>query len=145
MVREGLHHKDSAFAGVYLLVCAVGARYSSDNRVKLDGSDSLHSSGWKWFEQVQMVKKSLLSPPTLFDLQTYCVSFPLSFLHLSHVDSGHFKKLSVQFLQGTSAPQSCWTMVGIGIRLAQDVGAHRRKVPSHIMTAEDELWKRAFW
>lgn len=49
------------------------------------------------------------------------------------------------FLQGSSAPQACWTMVGIGIRLAQDVGAHRRKVYSHKLTVEDELWKRAFW
>ncbi|KAF5344576.1 hypothetical protein D9757_015251 [Collybiopsis confluens] len=35
-------------------------------------------------------------------------------------------------------------MVGIGIRLAQDVGAHRRK-PNQTLTVEDELWKRAFW
>ncbi|KIK66923.1 hypothetical protein GYMLUDRAFT_239127 [Collybiopsis luxurians FD-317 M1] len=55
-----------------------------------------------------------------------------------------FYCLAVEFLQGSSAPHSCWTMVGIGIRLAQDVGAHRRK-PNHILTVEDELWKRAFW
>ena len=49
------------------------------------------------------------------------------------------------FLQGSSAPQSCWTIIGIGIRLVQDVGAHRRKVYGSSLTAEDELWKRAFW
>ena len=59
------------------------------------------------------------------------------------------------FLMSTSAPQACWTMVGIGIRLAQDVGAHRRKirkVPSPASTAseakeriEEELWSRAWW
>lgn len=36
-------------------------------------------------------------------------------------------------------------MVGIGIRLAQDVGAHRRKYDRNNMTMEDEMWKRAFW
>lgn len=36
-------------------------------------------------------------------------------------------------------------MVGIGIRLAQDVGAHRRKANTHKLSVEDELWKRAFW
>ena len=37
-------------------------------------------------------------------------------------------------------------MVGIGIRLAQDVGAHRRKMyTSSKLTVDDELWKRAFW
>lgn len=29
--------------------------------------------------------------------------------------------------------------------MAQDVGAHRRKEATHQWTAEDELWKRAFW
>ena len=42
-------------------------------------------------------------------------------------------------------PQSCWTLAGIGIRLAQDVGVHRRKVHGHTLTIDDELWKRAFW
>lgn len=36
-------------------------------------------------------------------------------------------------------------MVGIGIRLAQEVGAHRRKPPGNKHTVEDELWNRAFW
>ena len=36
-------------------------------------------------------------------------------------------------------------MVGFGIRLAQDVGVHRRKVQEHVPTAEDEQWKRGFW
>ena len=49
------------------------------------------------------------------------------------------------FLQGTSAPQACWTIIGIGIRMAQDVGAHRRKVYSTAPTVEEELWRRAFW
>ncbi|KAG8213475.1 hypothetical protein J3R82DRAFT_12012 [Butyriboletus roseoflavus] len=84
-----------------------------------------HSAGWKFFEQVQMVRRTLLGPPCLEDLQIYC--------------------LSVQFLLGTSAPQACWTIVGIGIRLAQDVGAHRRKSYNEKLTVEGELWKRVFW
>jgi len=36
-------------------------------------------------------------------------------------------------------------MVGMGIRLAQDVGAHRRKPWTPEWTVEDELKKRAFW
>jgi hypothetical protein len=36
-------------------------------------------------------------------------------------------------------------MVGVGLRLAQDVGAHRRRAPNGRPTVEDELWKRAFW
>ncbi|KAJ3909077.1 fungal-specific transcription factor domain-containing protein [Lentinula edodes] len=123
-VLEKLHYHDDMFAAIVLLVCAVGSRYIDDRRVLLDGVRSWHSCGWRYFNQVQLVRKSLLAPPTLYDLQFYC--------------------LSVQFLQGSSAPHSCWTMVGIGIRLAQDVGAHRRK-PTKPLTVENELWKRAFW
>ncbi|EGN92361.1 hypothetical protein SERLA73DRAFT_99356 [Serpula lacrymans var. lacrymans S7.3] len=124
-IAEGLHLRDSSFGAVYLLVCAVGSRWSDDPRVFLENTTSEHSCGWKYFEQVQMVRKTLLGPPCLYDLQVYC--------------------LSVIFLQGSSAPQACWTIVGIGVRLAQDVGAHRRKVYNPKPTMEDELWKRAFW
>jgi hypothetical protein len=65
-------------------VCANGSRFSNDPRVLLDvdeeKSSSVHSSGWKWFDQVQMVKKSFLNPPTLYDLQFYSVGFPPSHL-----------------------------------------------------------------
>ncbi|KDN50625.1 hypothetical protein RSAG8_01123, partial [Rhizoctonia solani AG-8 WAC10335] len=106
-VRDGLHFKDSAFACVLLLVCAVGSRWSDDHRVFLEQDEPLqHSAGWKYFEQVQFLRRSLLTPPKLFDLQIMA--------------------LAVMFLQGTSAPHSAWTVAGIGIRIAQDVGAHRR-------------------
>ncbi|TFY75185.1 hypothetical protein EWM64_g8827, partial [Hericium alpestre] len=123
-LADGLHHRDEGFGGVLLLVCACGARYSNDERVLLEGTQSYHSAGWKWFSQVQMVRKALLTAPCLYDLQMY--------------------SLAVLYLQGCSAPQACWTMVGIGIRVAQDVGAHRRKVYNATITVEDELWKRAF-
>ncbi|THH16874.1 hypothetical protein EW146_g3841 [Bondarzewia mesenterica] len=124
-LEEGLHLRDEGFGGLLLLVCANGSRFSHDRRVLLEGTELWHSCGWKYFAQVQMVRKSLLSAPCLYDLQMY--------------------SLSVLFLQGCSSPQACWTLVGVGIRLAQDVGAHRRKVYGDKLTIEDELWKRAFW
>ena len=54
-------------------------------------------------------------------------------------------QLTAGFLHGTSAPQACWTIIGVGIRMAQDVGAHRKKVYSASPTIEEELWRRAFW
>jgi hypothetical protein len=54
-------------------------------------------------------------------------------------------QLAVQYLQGCSAAKQCWGMIGIGVRMAQDVGAHRRKYNVDDMTVEDEMWKRAFW
>jgi hypothetical protein len=73
-LREGVHHRDDGFAAVVLLVSAVGSRFSDDPRVILEGTNSPHSAGWSWFHQVQMVRRSLFSPPSLYDLQVYCVS-----------------------------------------------------------------------
>ncbi|TBU65203.1 fungal-specific transcription factor domain-containing protein [Dichomitus squalens] len=124
-VKEGLHLHDEGFGSTVLLVCANGSRFTDDRRVLLDDSQIPQSAGWKWFQQVQMVRKSLLAPPRLYDLQIYA--------------------LTAGFLQGTSAPQACWTIIGVGIRMAQDVGAHRKKVYSSSPTIEEELWRRAFW
>lgn len=76
-VMQGLHLRNPSFGTVYLLVCAVASRYSDDPRVFLDGiEDGIleHSAGWKYFQQVQMVRMTLLGTPCLEDLQTYCVS-----------------------------------------------------------------------
>ncbi|KAG6812669.1 hypothetical protein H0H92_001427 [Tricholoma furcatifolium] len=127
LLDEKLHLRDDSFAVVLLLVCAIGSRFSDDPRCLLDGVDDLDSGGWKWYYQVQRVRKSVLMPHNLFDLQYYC--------------------LSVMFLQGsTTAQQQCWSLIGIGIRMLQDIGAHRRKAGTTLnnLTVEDELTKRVF-
>ncbi|KAF5328397.1 hypothetical protein D9619_013322 [Psilocybe cf. subviscida] len=123
---------DDPFTLVYLLVCAVGARYSDDLRCLLDGvpptlPHATHSNGWKWFHQVQALAAgwNMIRPPTLFDIQFYV--------------------LSAEFLIGSSAPQAAWTLIGFGVRVAQDVGAHRKKTNTQGPSAEEEMLKRAFW
>jgi hypothetical protein len=54
-------------------------------------------------------------------------------------------KLASWYLLESSCNYAAWHLSGIGIRLAQDVGAHRKKVYSNPITPDDELWKRAFW
>ncbi|KZV67312.1 hypothetical protein PENSPDRAFT_58281 [Peniophora sp. CONT] len=123
---EGLHYTDEAFRGVLLLVCAIGSRWSNDTRVRLDETTVWASAGWKYARQVQLARTLYPIPPSLYDIQIMA--------------------LGCLFLSGCSAPQLCWTLCGVGIRFAQDVGAHRRKV--YNLTAsrrEGELWKRAFW
>lgn len=75
-VREGLHLRDEGFGSTVLLVCANGSRFTDDPRVLLDDNTIPQSAGWKWFQQVQMVRKSLLAPPRLYDLQIYAVRHP---------------------------------------------------------------------
>ncbi|KAJ8522471.1 hypothetical protein ONZ45_g984 [Pleurotus djamor] len=124
-VASGLHLRDEWFGSVLLTVCALGSRYSTDPRVLLEGSNTWHSCGWKWFSQIRVIRQSVLETPSLYELQFYT--------------------LAVLYYQGSSNPQGCWVMVGLGVRYAQEVGAHRRKVRSEKPTVHDELWKRAFW
>ncbi|KAF8339841.1 fungal-specific transcription factor domain-containing protein [Cantharellus anzutake] len=123
-VKDGLHFRCTPFTCVVLLVCAVGSRYCDDPRVCLeDGGPP--SAGWKYFIQVKDLKKSLHAPATLADIQVFV--------------------LVAYYLQATSAPHSAWTILGIGIRCAQDVGAHRKKAYGNQISLMDEQWKRVFW
>lgn len=141
-VGDQLYLRDQGFALVFLVVCSIGARYVDDPRVRLDGEGG-GSAGWKWFNQLQMVRKSLWAAPSLHDIQMLAVR------HLRSVQFNDvlmvFVQLAFIFLSSSSAPQACWSIAGIGIRYAQDVGAHRKKVYSSVPTPHEELWKRAFW
>ncbi|KZT53528.1 hypothetical protein CALCODRAFT_50026 [Calocera cornea HHB12733] len=126
LMEEKTHEKDMAFMAVVMLMLAVGSRFTDDNRVLLDPlSKYRHSAGWKYFEQVKSFRKTIMARPSLFDLQIFV--------------------LSCIFLQGSSVPHACWTVVGVGLRFAQDVGAHRQKSYRGADPVDDELWKRAFW
>ncbi|KAJ7926737.1 fungal-specific transcription factor domain-containing protein [Mycena leptocephala] len=120
-VLEGLHLRDDGFAATVLVVCAIGSRWSMDPRMTGAGL----SCGWEWFNQVPQVERHLFGQTKLYDLQYYC--------------------LAVEFLAGSSSPQACWMLAGIGLRLAQTVGIHRRTSRIEVPSVERELLKRAFW
>lgn len=142
-LNDHRHHTDIGFGSVVMIVCAIGSRWNEDSRCLLKGMTK-HSSGWKWFDQVQVHRKSFMSPPRLYDLQIYAVCTTwVTCREWPVIDALH--QLSSIFLHSSSSPQASWTMIGIGIRLAQDVGAHRRKVYNAPVSVESELWKRAFW
>ncbi|TFK88853.1 hypothetical protein K466DRAFT_53611 [Polyporus arcularius HHB13444] len=124
-INKGLHVRNGGFGAVVLLVCANAARFTNDPRVMLEGTEDWRSAGWKWFQAVEDWHKVSLAPAQLHDLQI-CV-------------------LMSNFLLGSTAPQANWTLIGSGIRMAVDVGAHRKKMYNTNSTIEDELWRRAFW
>lgn len=119
-VASGLHHTSYTFGKLLLGVCALASRSSNDSRVG-EG----HSAGWQWYLQIQISPPNAYSsPPTIWDLQL----IPLMTL----------------FLYGSSTPEPIWLLTGVGIRMAQDVGAHRKRVVKE-WGMQDELWKRTFW
>ncbi|KAJ7657154.1 fungal-specific transcription factor domain-containing protein [Mycena polygramma] len=118
-IADGLHLRNDGFAVTVLLVCAIGSRWDTDPGV------ADHARGWEWFDQVGQVKSQLYMQASLYDIQYY--------------------SLAVQFLDGSSAPQACWNLVGIGLRAAQDIGCHRRTAQVEVPSVERELYKRAFW
>ncbi|KAJ3575093.1 hypothetical protein NP233_g1332 [Leucocoprinus birnbaumii] len=92
------------------------------------GGDQWKAVGWKWFFvalDVHCSRRSLSCPATLLEIQTLVVM--------------------VLFLRGTTGVAVAWLFVSIGMRKAQDRGAHRRTVYRDHPNADDELWKRAFW
>jgi hypothetical protein len=72
-LRDSLHFRDQAFGRVLLCLCMCASHYLDDPRVLLKGSPSWHSSGWKWFRQVQVLRWSLMGPPLLYDARMYVV------------------------------------------------------------------------
>ncbi|TRM68906.1 fungal-specific transcription factor domain-containing protein [Schizophyllum amplum] len=121
-----MHIEDTGFACVLLVVCAIGSRYSDDPRVLADAEASKHSAGWSYFSQVEMLRKPMIIPPKLHDIQIHCLS--VLFMHAASMVVG----------------VHVWTRIGVTIRFAQDAGAHRRRTRKKI-TIEDELWNRCFW
>ncbi|KAF8178105.1 fungal-specific transcription factor domain-containing protein [Mycena galopus ATCC 62051] len=134
-VSQHLHLDNSGFAQTLLLVCAVGARYSQDPRVSIQETSSVETAGWKYYDQVKLSGHLVRTHPTLYDLQAYFAADLLTFL---------CSQLAAEFLDCTSSPRTCWTLVGFGMRLGQDIGSHRFKIRSS-MTFEQELEKRASW
>ncbi|KAF8173174.1 fungal-specific transcription factor domain-containing protein [Mycena galopus ATCC 62051] len=121
-IAEELHLRDDGFSVTVLLVCAIGSRWSSDPSMTEQGL----ACGWEWFNQVSQVVDPLFGQAGLYDLQYYC--------------------LAIHYLSGSSSgPHACWTLIGVGLRLAQDIGVHRRKAPTEVPSVERELFKRAFW
>ncbi|KAJ4475021.1 fungal-specific transcription factor domain-containing protein [Lentinula aciculospora] len=124
-----LHERDRGFGELVLSVCALGARFSSDERVFDDaaplGSDERgHSAGWKYINQIDSMQAAH-PKNALYKVQTICNI--------------------IVFLSSTSSPGPIWSLLSLGVRHAQAVGAHRRNFLGTKPSVRQELWKRAYW
>ncbi|KAJ7747275.1 fungal-specific transcription factor domain-containing protein [Mycena metata] len=121
-LANNLHLYNHKFGATVLLVCSLGARHSDDRRIYLEGAH-IHTAGWKWGRQVRVVPEHLMGRCDLYELQTMA--------------------LSTIYFFAISPTTLAWNYVGLALRRAQDVGAHRRRTGAP--TAEGEEWKRVFW
>ncbi|KAJ7473550.1 fungal-specific transcription factor domain-containing protein [Mycena latifolia] len=124
-LRQHFHRTHSGFATTVLLVCALGALYSTDPRVSSPGTSGEDTAGRTWFDQVNPCGHLLQVYATGYDIQNYC--------------------LAAEFLDATANPRMCWNAVGFGMRAAQDMGIHRSNVDSAPATFLPELERRALW
>ncbi|KAJ6453213.1 fungal-specific transcription factor domain-containing protein [Mycena vitilis] len=127
-IAVGEHLQDHQFGAVVLVVCAVASRLSDDPRVLMTTDAPSSSAGWKWFNQARSLELAISQLPNsrpLYKLQLIC--------------------LSVQFLGGTTTPRSALLLSAIGLRIAHEMGAHRRSRYRTGSKVEGELLKRAFW
>ncbi|KAF5373786.1 hypothetical protein D9758_000681 [Tetrapyrgos nigripes] len=133
--REKLHNENIWFACVTACLFAVASRWSDDPRVlpqntgkDKNGAYDWTLAGWDFFNlalEIHRARRSLFYPATLYEIQTFT--------------------LLSMFLRGTDYNTVGWLFTTIGIRKAQDVGAHRKTVYKRKPTVDEELWKRAFW
>ncbi|KAE9405045.1 hypothetical protein BT96DRAFT_972838 [Gymnopus androsaceus JB14] len=125
---DQLHLTDQRFGAVVLAVCALGSKFSDDPRTLADGTKDLRSAGWRYFEQIRLVKIRFTGASSLYDIQLY--------------------SLAITFLFPAPISDITWFLSGLGIRAGQEVGAHRRgnimKKPTQTRL-EQEMWRRAFW
>ncbi|KAF9268935.1 hypothetical protein L218DRAFT_954359 [Marasmius fiardii PR-910] len=133
--RSRLHERNIWFACLAMSILALGSRWSQDVRVLPESEQAKPAetidwtlAGWDYFSacvSIHRMRRSLFFPASLFEIQT-------------------FSTLSL-FLRGTSTQTTSWLFITMGMRKAQDAGAHRKTIYNRTPTVDDELWKRAFW
>ncbi|GJE89791.1 fungal specific transcription factor domain-containing protein [Phanerochaete sordida] len=125
-VASGRHFIDEGFGAVALLVCALGARFSNNPATLPPNAQSWQFAGWQWFDQVRSMRRLVpLTTTTPSDLQV--------------------TTLAAAYVGTLAMQHTNFPLVGYGLRLAQDLGVHRRMTYGAVPTIQEEERKRAFW
>ncbi|KAH7104153.1 fungal-specific transcription factor domain-containing protein [Auriculariales sp. MPI-PUGE-AT-0066] len=119
--------KDAAFIAVVLMVSAMGEMLLLFQSASSEPPTN-HAPGWEYFEQIApFLRVPTPIAPRLHDVHI----FILATIYVSHTK-----------VQG---PTTAWSLLGVGIRMIFEVGAHHFKAYKETPNLIDELWKRAFW
>ncbi|KAF7361833.1 Zn(2)-C6 fungal-type domain-containing protein [Mycena venus] len=167
--RDQLHHRSIWFSCVCLGIFAVASRWCDDplvlpRKCKRTSSGGLDwtCAGWHYHNiamgipfpcvmpayvltglpGIHRVRQSLLYPASLEEIQTFTLL--AMFIRGTVGFQYYFQNSSFNPLFKTNHSAG-WIFISIGLRKAQDIGAHRKKMYGNRPNANDELWKRAFW
>ncbi|KAF9068918.1 hypothetical protein BDP27DRAFT_765878 [Rhodocollybia butyracea] len=128
-IDTGLHERERAFGELVLSVCALGARFSSDERTLEEGAnltaqERSHSIGWKYINQITPLQE-LTPQNALYVVQIICnvVMFLSTTSFTKPMLAPHFRR------HPTRSGRWC----------------SPTPFPRHKASVKKELWKRAFW
>jgi hypothetical protein len=122
---EAEEYKTSdSFAGLLFTILALTGKITAEPFSRpLDQMDDKYASGDRFANIVQPYYRSFPGTVTLDELQGLCLFAMYQFLAFRY--------------------HPAWVTIGIAVRHAQDVGAHRKR--PEIKTREAEFWKRTCW
>ncbi|KAI4518212.1 hypothetical protein K525DRAFT_209101 [Schizophyllum commune Loenen D] len=113
-IANGMHERHYGFGSLLLMICAVASRMTDDPRVYADKRPGAeNSAGWQWYSQIRFIRRTYPVGPDLYELQAAALGVLYAHVHAA------------------------------AIRLAQEIGAHKRRCTSDRI--QDELYKRLYW
>ncbi|TIC18878.1 hypothetical protein E3Q13_01643 [Wallemia mellicola] len=125
--NEISHRKyERGFGTLLILICALGAQYSNDERVMVEGHQHQFLAGFRYYS---IAKSKMLDP--VMDVATIEDIQALILLQI--------------YVQKGMHSRSGWMIHGTSILLAQDIGLHLRWLNANIEPYDLELRKRAFY
>ncbi|KAG9316662.1 fungal-specific transcription factor domain-containing protein [Chiua virens] len=145
--RDGLQHKDAWFGCLCLSLFAVAKplerRLPVYSMMVANMSFLLRNGPLRNISGSALAGDSLTQPLLLKSTDVHRGS--LSLFHPPGLFEVQTMALLGMFLRGTAFHPVAWLFISVGLRKAQDVGAHRKKIYGDRPSIEGELWKRAFW
>lgn len=121
-IQSGRATHDTAFRGLVFCVMAISSRFSSDRRVLADPDDA-GSAGDHWAAGSRL----------------YHQAFAASLINVQML------LLTSTFMHSSVGPGSAWTILGMAIRGAIDIGLHQERAHQDFKPFDQEMRRRAFW
>lgn len=140
---HGEHHRDDNFAALIFTIFAIASKWL----VRDEGLSPLGTDKEGHVNGTGKNAGVLKDPQDRYSAgEAYAdIIFPYYRMFQGPVSLEEFQGMTLFgfYLQITGSVHPAWVVSGVTMRLALDVGAHRRRPEVHTRVAE--FWKRTFW